>query len=334
MGQVKTRIDLNAIASVRLVTAKDPAVVAFLERVRRQSAMRTEAKRQERAEERAHVERLFDRPFRTLLDEPALLAAYQERIHQPRRAARTCLDCQRCGSDRERPGRYICWRPSRPTRRPLPLDALTPCAEFVPRDWRTPSDAMTAWLHEEGIAYSTARWEAHRHDLARHGGGVLPFARGQRWERVFRGWITMRHGPGLFLPHRWLVAREHSGIERFREVDGIERVSPTEAIVYEIKVSWDAFAYETLTAEYLPLLRLAFPHVRFVALEINRDAPHPLWTSDPWWRARSIVLLPSFEARSMAHPYQLWIPPPTVAEELPLPATPRPRGAWGPFHTA
>jgi hypothetical protein len=50
---------------------------------------------------------------------------------------------------------------------------------------------------------------------------------------------------------------------------------------------------------YLPLLRKAFPRVRFCPLEINKGPVEPYWSHD-----RAIEVLPSLEARHPSDGYQ------------------------------
>jgi hypothetical protein len=297
-------IILDDIVAVELLKPTHPRVLAFRRRQQQRQAARLEGLWQERAQERARLAQIFGVPITDLLDVETLVRHYLDRFAPPP-VAPSCHACVFLREDTYRPGGKICWEARPPGQRvPVRLTTFEACAHFVPRGGTAPRQRCLAWLEDvHGIRYSAQRWQGHAHDLAR-AAGTWGFTVGQTYEARVRQWLATRYGPAFFLPHRWLVARDRHGVEHWREVDGIERWDATTAFVYEIKHRTPA--YPQLLGEYVPLLAMAFPHVRVAPLEINlRDlysGRRPEAEDAP-----AIAVLPALEHRNPDLGYQLFV---------------------------
>jgi hypothetical protein len=221
-----------------------------------------------------------------------MVALYEARFDA---TPRSCLSCRHSSEDRYVPGSRVCWQDWRPGTRPRRLTSDRPCPLYAAR--QLPEQRMHQWLTEvHGIAVNGMRWQGHQHDLRREA-GTYGFHQGQSYEARVRQWIATQYGADFFLPHRWLCAINRQGGQFFRQVDGIERHDPTTAFVYEIKQHDSGYAQ--LMEVYLPLLRKAFPSIRFYPLEINKGPVSPWWPTD-----RPLAILASLEARQPCKAYQ------------------------------
>lgn len=299
------------VQRVDLVAAHHPQVQRFLRWRDRRIRERLEATFHERQQERQRLQALFGVPFERLLTLEALVEQYSahvaaESVSAPL-APPTCRECRHCAGDKYHPGAYVCWEGWRggPPRR---LSTLIPCTAFTESrpqaqapTWWSRKQALEAFLAAHGIRYHAGRWQAHQHDLAREA-GTWGFAVGTQWERDVRAWLTTCYGPRFFVPHRWLLVTDCAGATHYREVDGIERVSATEAFVYEIKHRTPG--YTQLMEEYIPLLRRAYPDRVFTPIEINADNPYraSFGTTPP-----PVRLLGSLDERTMDGHYQLLV---------------------------
>jgi hypothetical protein len=256
-------VPLSQITEVRLVKETYPAVVAFRARLAERTAERQAEKKRERAAERARLETILGRPIAVIL----------EHERELREAVAHAMDRWRIGE-------------------PYPVGGEL---------WRRLA-ALENRLRPHGIQYSASRWEAHRCDLDGTSRPAEGFELGRNWERAVRAWIDFHHGPAFFLPQRWLVASSADGRRWFREVDGIEKRGPAEAIVYEIRHRHHG-APDGLQTVYVPLLKRAFPHVTFASLEIN---PINLYVRSR--EGRDYLRLRSLDDRAVVSLHQLWTP--------------------------
>ena len=264
-------LPIETITQVQLLHENHPLVQDFLGWVYKRRDARLEATYLERQHERDRLSDLLQRPYADLATWPDLVRAYDEVIAPHAHGApERCLDCQHCSPDKYSPGSYVCWLPYAAQGRPERLSTLAGCGAYTPSVFRH-EQTVKRWLADHGIPYNAARWKGHAADLARDA-GTWGFQQGTRYEQRVRQWLVEHYGADVLLAQRWLCAQDRAGKQYFRQVDGIEKVNATTAIVYEFK-QYDP-GYPQLVDEYVPLLRLAFPHVRFYPLEINRTVPY------------------------------------------------------------
>lgn len=300
---------LEEIIRVRFVREEHPDIQRLRARLAGQQAKTTRQHRAARARERTALEAALGRPFAAFSTADTLWQTIQE-LGWVDPTAR-CPACRWSGPDRYRLGGYVCWVQWAGHGPPRRLQTLDPCADFL---WTIPlSRQCVQALEHRGFHYSPGQWTWHRVDL-----GLTPerlgFQAGIAWEQRVRAWLATRKPSVTFLPHRWLIATDRRGHTTYRQVDGVERWDEGTAFVYEIKRHESG--YEQLTATYVPLLRMAFPWMRFVPLEIGASrqpdgGPVAPWYAQWWktWREeRDITELSSLDQRHPDYGYQFYLP--------------------------